>query len=341
MHQGHPTGKGVSTRHRAPYGGTMTTRATTVLLRLTAIASALIALLVLAGSAVAAPVTIDFESGAAVGDLVTSQYGPPSVPAGPTFMAPSGDGFTGSASFGCGPGHISNAAAHSGSNSLELDGCSGAEFWPTAGFFTLGYTTDSVSFYVAVNGALFSNATVVTTAFDASDNTLEQVTTTLGPQSGPTFVPVTLSDPGGRIAAVAVEYGSPGTNSASPTGVTESVGNSFLYIDDLTYDPPASPPNSSFRLGATPPAAATTQGGQTTVTIPINWTNNPNPSASPVALSAVTPTGVTASFAPNPSNTGSSLMTLNVAPSAPTGQWSVQVTGTVGTKTSTESIPFG
>ncbi|HLJ04482.1 MAG TPA: hypothetical protein VKT31_13635 [Solirubrobacteraceae bacterium] len=303
------------------------------------------ALLVMSQTALAAPVSIDFESGASVGDQITNQYATPSgIPEGPTFMQPGSAGFT---PFGCGAGHLTNATAHSGSNSVVLDGCSGGgEFSPTATFFSMGYTTDSVSFWVAVGAQIFngSSDTVVTTAFDSNRHEIAQVITTLGPQSGPAFQQVSISSTSFNIAFVAVEEGQPGTNSSSPTGVGDTVvdlSSAPLYVDDLTYDPPATPPGSSFVLGATPAGTSTTDGAQAQIAIPITWSNNPDPSADPVTLSANTPTGVTASFSPNPTNTGTSTLTLTVAKTAPLGNYNVLVTGTSGSETEQVGIPFG
>lgn len=305
----------------------------------------LVVFLATSSSALASPVTIDFESGASVGDQITNQYAAPGgVPEGPTFMAASSAGFT---PFGCGPGHLTNAYAHSPINSVVLDGCtSGSEFNPTGTFFSMGYTTDAVSFWIAIGGGIISGAhdTVVTTAFDANHAQVEQVVTTLGPQSGPTWQQVSLSSASGNIAFVAVELGSPGTNSSSPTGVTDTVvdlNSTPLYLDDLTYDPPATPPSSSFVLGANPAGTSTVQGGQATISIPVTWINNPNPSADPVSLAASTPTGVTASFSPNPTSTGGATLTLDVDKAAPIGQTSVTVTGSSGGKMAQVVIPFG
>ncbi len=227
-----------------------------------------------------------------------------------------------------------------------LDGCASQEFGKTSTFFSMGYSTDAVSFWVAIGAGILngSHDTVVTTAFDGGGNRIEQVVTTLGPQSGPTFQQVSLSSGSFDIAFVAVELGSPNTNLSSPTGVTEStvdLNSAPLYLDDLTYDPPAAPPNASFRVGANPAATSTTDGAEAKVTIPVIWTNNPNPSADPVTLSATTPTGVTASFSSDPVTTGSSTLTLDVAKNAPLGQTSVTVTGTFGSETEEVVIPFG
>ena len=95
----------------------------------------------------AAPVTLDFESGATVGQKVTNQYGPSGTPAGPTFEQGQEAGFK---NLFCGAPTLDGTdLAHSGSNSLLLNACENGEFWPTATFFSLGYSTDSVEFWIA------------------------------------------------------------------------------------------------------------------------------------------------------------------------------------------------
>ena len=76
-------------------------------LRLACGVTALFAWLVfVTGSAEAAPVTLDFETGAGLSEAVTSQYGPPGTPAGPTFKRGTEAGFQG---IECGPPHLVNA----------------------------------------------------------------------------------------------------------------------------------------------------------------------------------------------------------------------------------------
>ena len=297
----------------------------------------------LAGAAQAAPVTLDFESGAAPGALVTNQYGPPGTAAGPTFMTAAEDGLKG---VECGAPHLSSSfKAHSGSRELKLDGCEGGEFWRSDTFFSLGYSTERVEYYVASNTPKGST-TVTSTAFNAAGTLLSQQETTIPAASEPLYEPVVLESLTGEIAAVAVQLGRNfHTEPTSSTGVSEGAGNTDVLLDDLTYYPPASPPESSFRLGASPAAVATSEGNEVTVKIPVTWTNNPNPSGSPVELEAITPKGVKASFSENPTSSGSSTMTLKIAKGS--GAFSGAVTvngyvgkGTVSEKTSSVAVPL-
>ncbi len=292
----------------------------------------------------AAPVTLDFESGATVGQKVTNQYGPPTTPAGPTFEQGQEAGFNG---LYCGAPTLDNAGvAHSGSNSLLLNACENGEFWPTATFFALGYSTDSVEFWIATPGHTLGNTTVITTAFGGNGSIVEQEETILPPQASTTYKDVALSSVSGDIAFVAVEEGLKGGNTNTATEVGLTAGNSDLSLDDLTYDPPSSPPESSFLLGANPPAANLVAGGETQVKIPVAWTNNPDPSASPVLMETTFPTGITGTFSPNPTTSGSSTLTVHAAKNAQVGPGSLTIHGYVdkglgSEKSASETIPLG
>ncbi len=281
-----------------------------------------------AATANAAPVTISFESGATSGQQVTNQYGPPGTPAGPTFMKASDAGFSDGPA--CNPPVLdSTDAAHSGTNSVQLNGCQFAEFWSTATFFSLGYSTTSVGYWVAL-GPGTASSHVVTTALDANGNIVDQEETTLPSQAG-AYAHAQVTSTTDNIAFVAIEYGEVSQQYGSAlTHVEDTVGTQNLQVDDLTYDPPSSPPASSFRLGASPTQLGVYVGGQTKATIPITWTNNPNPSSSPVSLEVSDlPPDVTASFSPNPSTTGTATLTLSVATNAPLFDTNITVTGYV------------
>ena len=308
-------------------------------------AGALLIWLGIPAAAAAAPVTLDFESGATVGQKVTNQYGPPGTPSGPTFERGTEAGFNG---LNCGPPTLDNTAvAHSGSNSLLLNGCENGEFWPTTTFFALGYSTDSVEFWIATPGHTLANTTVITTAFNPAGSIVgTQEETILPPQASTTYKQVAISSGSDDIAFVAVEEGTKGTNSTTATEVGLTVGTNNLSLDDLTYDPPSSPPESSFLLGANPPAANLVAGGETQVKIPVSWTNNPDPSASPVLMETALPAGITGSFSPNPTTSGTSTLTLHAAKNTPVGPGSLTIhgyvdKGTASEKSASETIPLG
>lgn len=291
------------------------------------------------GNAAAAQVKIDFESGAVVNQPVTNQYGTPGTPAGPFFKKGTDAGFyagsnPGSSGLSCGPPVLTNSyPAHSGSNSLLLNGCLGGEFTGTAAFFALGYTTNYVEFQVGLAGGTpswcpnFICAEIWTTAFDKNRNVIAQQQTLLGPNT--LFKGVPLISSGQDIAFVAIERGSrtPFSND-SATGVYLASGTP-LIVDDLIYEPPSSPPESSFVLGAKPNWTRTSPGGTVGIDIPVTWVNNPNPSAASVALELSAPSGVDGTFSPNPTATGTSRLTITVDKSTPAGSHTLRVDGYV------------
>src|SRR4029077_19700620 len=94
--------------------------------------------------------------------------------------------------------------------------------------------------------------------------------------------------------------------------------------------PPSSPPESSFLLGASPPVARFAPGTKSPqIKIPVTWTANPNPSASPVSMELSAPPGVTGTFTPNPTNTGQSILVLEGEKSVEPGKYTVTVDGYV------------
>ncbi len=313
---------------------------------LVSVAVALSVLFLAVGSASATPVTIDFESLTA-NQVVNTRLSPP---AGPLFIR----GTSLKAGLGdCGPPSVdASDPAYSGSQSLKLDGCAGGDTGHySAAYFAMGYTTNDILF--EVGETLHPNPCpndpicweIWSTAFDANGNVLAQQQTLLSKFD--TFKAVPLHSNAGDIAYVAVELGSkdPEPNPDSPTGVTLAAGGSYLLIDDLQYNPPSSPPDSSFVLGAQPASERVALGQYVDVTIPITWFNNPDPSQSPVLLEVYPPAGITGSFLQaNPTTSASPKLRISVDKSALTGNTTVAVTGyvdkgTVNQKTATKNIP--
>jgi hypothetical protein len=324
-------------------------------------AFAALLLLLTAAPALAAPTTIDFESGAAPNEPVKAQYCcPGGVDKGPTFMNASTEaGFSagsqpGVSGMSCGPPFLdASDQASSGTRTISLIGCATGEFTHSAGFFKLNWPTDSVEFQVGLPTETPSScpnficAEIWTTAFRADRSIITQQQTLLGPNTK--FKTVPLLSGAGDIAYVAIERGTKETPTDSATGVMLaplSPGSGYLVVDDLTYDPPSSPPESSFLLGASPTTARVAPGAKSPqIKIPVTWTANPDPSATPVSLELSAPPGVTGTFVPNPTNTGQSILVLEVEKLAEPGQYTVTVDGYVdkgepSEKHSSVQIPF-
>jgi len=111
--------------------------------------------------------------------------------------------------------------------------------------------------------------------------------------------------------------------------VNLAAGASYLLVDDLTYNPPSSPPASSFIIGANPSTVQTALGQQIQIKTPITWSNNPDPSQSPVPLELAPPAGITGSFSPQTTTTGTSTLTLNIDKSTDPVNTSIAITGYV------------
>jgi kumamolisin len=94
-------------------------------------------------------------------------------------------------------------------------------------------------------------------------------------------------------------------------------------------------PGASFSLGASPSSLGVVQGGSGTSAIMVTGENS---FAGTVALAASgLPSGVTATFSPNPT-AGSSVLTLTASSSATTGTATVTITGTSGILAQTTAV---
>ncbi len=300
--------------------------------------------MLLASTAAAAPITVDFESGAAPNEQVTSQYCcPGGENKGPTFLRGTSAGFDagsqpGLSGLSCDPPFLdASDQASSGSRAISLIGCATGETNHSAAFFKLNWPTDSVEFQVGLAQETpsfcvnFICAEIWTTAFRADRSIVMQQQTLLGPNTK--FKGVPLISGSDDIAFVAIERGSKEIPIDSATGVQLSPlsgGAGYLVVDDLTYDPPSSPPESSFLLGASPPVARFAPGTKSPqIKMPVTWTANPNPEASPVSLELSAPPGVTGTFTPNPTGSGEAKLVLEADKSVEPGKYTVTVDGYV------------
>jgi len=200
-----------------------------------------------------------------------------------------------------------------------------------------GFTTDPVEFGVVVLSGEF-------TADGASPTGNITGTEDIGASSGPV--------PGVAFNATYSISSSP-TNGRGTMSVTSgSGGSAAIYVISsskfvavpLSDPKPAilifeqsSPPSTapSYTLSASPTSLTITQGGNGTSAIRVTPQNGFSGS---VSLSASgLPSGVTASFSPNPATTTSTL-TLTAGTAATTGTVTVTITGTSGTLTNTTTI---
>src|SRR5207244_2804614 len=103
--------------------------------------------------------------------------------------------------------------------------------------------------------------------------------------------------------------------------------NWHTRIASFKFPSCGAPPANDFSMSANPSTLTVTQGGNATSTISTTVTSG---NSQTVTLSASgLPSGATASFNPNPINSGSSsLLTITTSGSTPPGVYTVTVTGT-------------
>jgi hypothetical protein len=139
--------------------------------------------------------------------------------------------------------------------------------------------------------------------------------------------------PSGTSGVLSTSDSSYRTAYGSSTGWDFATGIGSINAANLVNNWPSSGPNYS--LSASPSSLTLTQGGSGGSTITVNAQNG---FSGNVTLSASgLPSGVTASFSPNPASTAST-MTLTVSSAATIGTVSVTITGTSGSLTNTTTI---
>jgi hypothetical protein len=107
--------------------------------------------------------------------------------------------------------------------------------------------------------------------------------------------------------------------------------NGQHLIDDL-----AGPQVPGFWLASGQSTVAINPGGTGTATVTVTDAGGFNSSVN-LAVSSALPTGVTASFSPNPA-TGSTVLTLTASSSAPNANQAITITGTSGTLTASTNV---
>jgi len=133
------------------------------------------------------------------------------------------------------------------------------------------------------------------------------------------FTPTTAGTLGGSLALTDSNL-----NAAAPGYATQSITLSGTGT-----------PAPSFTLGASPASLTVIQGASGTSTITVTGQNGFTGSVT-LAASGL-PSGVTASFTPNPT-TGSSVLTLTASGVASLGTYTVTITGTSGSLTATTTV---
>jgi len=139
--------------------------------------------------------------------------------------------------------------------------------------------------------------------------------------------------PGGR--QVAASWTDGGGNFWLSGGYGYDANGVQNSLNDLWKFTPGAPSETGFVLASSPGSLTIAQGASGTSTISVSGAGGFTGSVT-LAASGL-PSGVTATFSPNPT-TGTSLVTLTVSSSAAPGSYSPAITGTSGTQTATAGL---
>jgi hypothetical protein len=185
-------------------------------------------------------------------------------------------------------------------------------------------TPTAITPYIQINGAAWVETNIATVASGSTVN--------LGPQptTGGTW---SWTSPSGFTSTARQVSAIPLTLGTDTFVATYTNTNSCTSTETFTITVTGGTP--SFTLAPSASSTSVTQGSSTTDTITVADLNGFAGSVNLVASGL--PSGVTATFATNPT-TGSSLLTLAASSTATTGTSTVTITGTSGTLTVLTSI---
>lgn len=246
------------------------------------------------------------------------------------------------ASFATNPATSSSVVTLTATNTATAGGPVTVTITGTSGTFTAS-TTIALTVNAVASFSLAASAPSVSVTQGASNNTESIAITPLNGFNSS----VTLTASGLPSGVTASFSPNPTTSSASVLTLTASnsaaTGQATVTITGtsgtltetatLTLTVNAAP---SFSLSAAASAVTMSQGESGIDTITVTPANGFTGSVSFTASGL--PNGATANFSPNPSNTGSSILTLTAGNSASTGQAAVTITGTSGTLTETTTL---
>jgi hypothetical protein len=160
------------------------------------------------------------------------------------------------------------------------------------------------------------------------------------PYQGNSGVYGTLGVPSAGNVPGSHGYASNWTDGSGNLWIFGGMGNAASgggYLNDLWEFQPSAPVTPGFSLSASPDSLIVAPGASATSTVTVTPSGGFTGS---VMLSASgLPSGVTASFSPNPA-TGTSVLTLTVGASAVPGSYSPAITGTSATLTANAGVPL-
>ena len=223
-----------------------------------------------------------------------------------------------------------SSSAAPGQYTLTITGTSGAQTVTTPmslGIYAPSFTVSSSAYNRSMNEGSSASATIYVSpqwGFTGSVNFAAS-----GLPSGVTasFSP-NPSTGNSTLTLVASNTATPGNAIVTITGTSGSLTSSTTF--SLTVNAP------KFTISNAPGEINLAPGGsgESTVAVIPQYGFDGNVSLAAAGL----PSGVTATFSPNPTSTGTSVLTLTASSSAPTGTKTVTITGTSGSQTAATSL---
>jgi len=217
-----------------------------------------------------------------------------------------------------------------GTYNLTITGTAGAQTAKTTLVLTVatpGFTVSS-----AISSAAFFQGSSLTSTITVLPASGFSGSVTLAASGLPAGVTASFS-PNPTATTSVLTLTASSTAALVQTFVTIS-GTSGAETATCTIDIEIVAPSPSFTLGLAPSSLGIPQGSSAASTVSVIALNGFNSSVNLAAYSL--PSGVTASFSPNPT-TGTSLLTLTASSAAPTGTYGVIIAGTQGPGWPTES----
>jgi hypothetical protein len=266
----------------------------------------LVALLLFAGVAHAASVTVDFDDLAHNTEL-NNQY----RDSAGVFFREEGDGVIPEIK------QVGPAIARSGSNVVDISECAGCESFTPIAIGRLTESARTVSAFVGVLGSLIDPEEVTLTAFDSSGSELASDSVFVA-EGDPFDTEISVTTPSAVADVAYFRLNGEAFNSAS------------VGFDDLTIVRDDAPPPPDFNVSVGGGLIRVKQGDFVDVPIGVNRVNG---SDGDIELTVTgLPSGVSAEFTPNPipGATGEATMRVSASDSAPLseGVIDIEITGT-------------
>ncbi len=208
------------------------------------------------------------------------------------------------------PGGLAHSGTQVADVSLCNNGFCGGEFYPPGTTGTFQSPRQKVSVRVGVDGAPVPGCGDPTFCTDVTLRAYNANGDVVGTPSS-----ATVQRGAGFHTLLTVETPTAQIRGFQVRGADSNDNNESLRIDDLTYDVPTGPVPPDFTLTPSNTFLVMSQGQTLTVPIEIGRTGGSTGNVD-MALTGPLPTGVTASFSPDPAGGNSTNLVLTAAPDA-------------------------